>query len=1225
MNIVGARGNRGGVAEDEAPGRRNYLIGAKISQWRRNVRLWRQVRFTQVIDGVDVVYHGGPRNFEYDLIIAPGTDAAALEISLTGADALKLDNSGNLIAHTAAGDIIQHRPVAFQMVGGRRIEIAAAFHLNGTRIHFSIGEYDHSSPLILDPVIDYSTWAPGTLSALAADASGAAYVAGQVSGPVLPVTPGAYQNAALGAQTESSPHLFVAKFSPDGSTLLYCTYLGGSASDTGVSIAVDADGNAVIGGVTSSTDFPLTPGAYLAHNPGIKSISFVSKLSADGSALLWSTLLPSTGLTDVALNAGGKVFALTTPSDQTIVVTTSNAIATGNAYRWLGELDANGANLIYATYVPGLQATGLSGGMTIRPDGTVWIAGTGPGVDVPFYDYDQYCYNTVYPPAIATVIGIDPNASRVIKSFSIGGSVQDVGTGLQFDGAGNLYLAGYTCSPDFPGIDASLMKTPYPYNAVAFLAKVRQETQNASWTATQYAWPAQIATDAAGNTAMLAGSYLYYFDSLGNQVWSTFPYLDAGTVLTMDPKGRIYAGMTTAGGNSGNTANGWASAPSRFDWKSPSTSAQGVMRILPNGGTLAAYPQTIYLDSVTPMTHAYVLSLGGPTVPQPFAVSTTTPWLGLNAGNGSQEGTVYPLPYNGAGEDGVFLSLNSGQLPPGSYDGSFTITSPTLSNSPLTIPVHAVVKPPGSFPSDIPLEIAVEGSGGGWITLKSFLQNTLQIRGALNFQSSTPWIVPSSDGTDALIDESTLHGGLNTGKLTVGVAGNPQSPFAVTLDVLEGALSGKLMAGPGALSFLAQPGDALKNASVALWSTDNVRKPFTATSEAPWLTVSPPGGSAPQILSIAANPAGLQPGTYSTHIDVGSGTAANRGARIPVTLTIQNNVPFNIDPSAVAFRQLPTIPYGPPSPIQLTLTSAQAMSYQYRFDDSSLLTCSPGTSDTQTLSVPGMLTLPLQNCGSFDHGGWENLEFTTSGGDVREIPLAVAPPTLYSLISPGGIVNGATFAPGPMAPGSIVAIFGVDLAASALTNTAPLPVPPGNLVEIFPAADTKFGLFYQGPTQWTVQVPTDMQPGAYYLGVSTFETNLSPPVAFTVAATAPYIFIWGTNHGAILNADNSLNTAANPAAAGSGITVYLTGQGAVSPPVQTGLVAPSAPLSYVSHTTTATVDGSPVHVSFAGLAPGYVGLCQVNLDLPSGMALGEHKLLVNIGGVNSNGVLFETK
>jgi uncharacterized protein (TIGR03437 family) len=423
---------------------------------------------------------------------------------------------------------------------------------------------------------------------------------------------------------------------------------------------------------------------------------------------------------------------------------------------------------------------------------------------------------------------------------------------------------------------------------------------------------------------------------------------------------------------------------------------------------------------------------------------------------------------------------------------------------------------------------------------------------------------------------------------------------------------------PAILSFLAQPNDPPKHATVAVMASNTgARKSFSASSEAPWLSVSPSSGTMPQILSVIADPSGLQPATYSTHIDVTANQTANGGARIPVTFTIQEVVPFNVDPAAVAVRlPLCTGTQTTPQEATLILTSAQSMTYH-----------ATGVAGDQTGTTPGQLTLSLGSCGypGLSDGGYVNI--TTSGNNVVDVPVAYMAPGLVPLIEPGGIVNGATFAQGPVAPGSIASVFGVDLADSEyVTTSTPLPGGPpfGQGVSQIPygyvAPDDEYGYFYEGPLQWNIQIPATLQPGTYWLTIGS-----SGPVSFTVAPTAPYIFIWGSNHGAVQNEDYSQNTPQNPAAAGSVVLVYLTGQGAVNPPVPTRFAAPSSPLSKTVAATTATIDGSPTNVDFSGLAPGLVGLAQVNLDIPAGLPAGEHTLVIDIGGVQSNAVILDTK
>jgi hypothetical protein len=504
----------------------------------------------------------------------------------------------------------------------------------------------------------------------------------------------------------------------------------------------------------------------------------VSKLSADGSALLWSTLLPSPGLTGVAIDGSGNVLAVCTPLD-TGILTTPNAIVSGDRYRWLGELDSSGARLVYATYVPGLQSTSVTGGMAIGQDGTAWIGGTAPGFSILA---NGGCTSLPYPPTPAAVIGVDPNISRVVANVTIGGSGQNYGTSVGLDADGNIYLAGMTCSPDFPGINNSIGT-----GAPGFIVKLSPGAQARLWTATTPGWPMQLAADPSGNTTVLLALYpadaLYYFDSSGNQIWSTQYTGPTEPALTMDSQGRIYVGS-----DGGGTAGAWESGPSL------NYSRQGLMRILPHAGTLLVVPPTITLYDPAPpnpggpVIGPEVFSSGGTTLPQPFTVSTTTPWIKVSVppSFGPPTGVVTPLPNWYGSPAGTFnIAADGSQLQPGTYDGSITLAAPGFSNSPLTVPVHAVIQPPTTFINNlIPSEVVIVGSGGG-TTLGLYI--ALYILFNCKIISATPWITPTPDGTDAFIDDSSLPVGVSTGQVTITDANDPNSPHQVTVYVIEGS------------------------------------------------------------------------------------------------------------------------------------------------------------------------------------------------------------------------------------------------------------------------------------------------------------------------------------------------------------------------------------------------------------------------------------------------------
>ena len=217
-------------------------------------------------------------------------------------------------------------------------------------------------------------------------------------------------------------------------------------------------------------------------------------------------------------------------------------------------------------------------------------------------------------------------------------------------------------------------------------------------------------------------------------------------------------------------------------------------------------------------------------------------------------------------------------------------------------------------------------------------------------------------------------------------------------------------------------------------------------------------------------------------------------------------------------------------------------------------------------------------------------------------------------ISPNGIVNAAGFQT-PVAPGSVIAIFGSNLAAgSSAAPSIPLPTTLGG-VSALVNGSLHVPLFYVSPSQINAQLPYETP-----LGSATLTVNGSAPAQFTVAASAPGIVVYGTNRAVAVNQDYSLNAPDHPAQPGGWVTVYMSGQGAVNPAVASGAASPSSPVAVPVLPVTATIGGQAAEVLFAGLTPGGVGLFQVNLRVPT-LAAGDYPLIVTVGQARSNAPL----
>jgi hypothetical protein len=288
--------------------------------------------------------------------------------------------------------------------------------------------------------------------AVAVDAAGAAYVTGHTSSTDFPTTPGAFQTQDAGAS-----EVFVTKLNPAGSGLAYSTFLGGGNHDEGAAIAVDAAGRATVTGSTASTNFPVTPGA-LQTTFHYHEDAFVTRLSAGGSALVYSTFLGGTGVDGalgIALDAAGGAYVAgyTTSAD---FPTTPGAFQTGfggGLYDgFVAKLVPDGSALAYGTFLGG-RDWDIAQGVAVDGLGFAYVTGSTRSADFPVTPgaFDVSFNGGAPYPWDAFAVKLDPSGGALAYGTYLGGSGDDeVGAGPSVDGAGNAYLTGFTTSANFP-------------------------------------------------------------------------------------------------------------------------------------------------------------------------------------------------------------------------------------------------------------------------------------------------------------------------------------------------------------------------------------------------------------------------------------------------------------------------------------------------------------------------------------------------------------------------------------------------------------------------------------------------------------------------------------------------------------------------------------------------------------------------------------------------------
>ncbi len=448
MSLVGANPAPVVRGRDALPGKVSYYRGRDPSRWRTGVTLFGRVEYGEVYPGVTLAFYGKEGHLEYDFIVGPGADPGVIRFELKGAKSLRLDTDGNLVAEVAGREVVQRAPVLYQDVGGFRRSVRGRYLLKGKReVAFQIGEYEHSEPLVIDPVLVYSTFLGGSgddhAFAVAVDASDNVYVTGMTQSVDFPTAGTPPQGANAGGED-----VFVTKLAPD-SALIYSTYLGGSGNEWGTGIAVDGAGNAYVTGWTDSTDFPTAGVPSQAANIGNED-AFVTMLDPT-SALVYSTYLGGSGQdrgAGIAVDGAGNahVTGFTDSTDFPTAGTPSQVANAGNHRdAFVTKLDSTSA-LVYSTYLGGF-GDDMSTGIALDGSGNAYVTGSTNSTDFPIAGSASQPASSGFGDGFVTKLS---PTSALLYSTYLGGSANDSSNDIAVDGSGNAYVVGYTFSLDFP-------------------------------------------------------------------------------------------------------------------------------------------------------------------------------------------------------------------------------------------------------------------------------------------------------------------------------------------------------------------------------------------------------------------------------------------------------------------------------------------------------------------------------------------------------------------------------------------------------------------------------------------------------------------------------------------------------------------------------------------------------------------------------------------------------
>jgi len=571
MQLIGAAIQPHIKGHARLPGVSNYFVGKESQSWQTAVPHYAAVHYSDVYPGIDLRYYGNQRQLEYDFLITPGADPTAIRLAFEGADQLTVDTDGDLIINLGSSSFHMHKPIAYQDVQNVRRTVKAKYVLTEPGyISFQLVGYDPSVPLVIDPVLAYSSYLGGSAgdygNAIAVDGSGNAYVVGQAGSTNFPTTSGAFQPAISG--TLGYTDAFVTKINAAGTAIVYSTYLGGSGPDVALGVAVDSTGSAYVVGEESSSNFPVTSGAF--QTPQMGWDAFVVKLNPAGSGLTYASHFGSAGDDHglaIALDSAGNAYTTgwtTPPLDRSFPVL--NAFQPnyggGNNDAFVTKLNAAGSALVYSTYLGGgtilLNSTDDWGqGIAVDSAGSAYVVGATYSPDFPF---TTGAFNTPRNGLDVFVTKFSPAGSSLVYSARIGGNGRDNGLGIDVDASGNAYFTGYTESQDSSSTPEN---DGYPVTSGAFQRNgsfdafvTKLNPQGSGLVFSTYLGGAAdvdrgwgIAVDAAGNTYVVGDTNASDFPTVNAIQPAYGGGLGDAFVSKLSPSGSSLVYSTFLGGN----------------------------------------------------------------------------------------------------------------------------------------------------------------------------------------------------------------------------------------------------------------------------------------------------------------------------------------------------------------------------------------------------------------------------------------------------------------------------------------------------------------------------------------------------------------------------------------------------------------------------------------------------------------------------------------------------
>jgi hypothetical protein len=534
INLVGANPNPKVAGEVLQRGKANYFFGKDPKKWQTNVPTFKQVRYTDVYPGIDLVYYGNQSRVEHDFVVAPGADPSQVQFDIKGADHITVAPNGDLILQKGADEVRLQAPIVFQEFQGMHIAVTGQYAVqNSTRVAFALGAYDKTKALVIDPVLVYGTFLGGLANdqavGITVDSNGSAYVAGSTQSSNFPL-------AAQNGPAPSGTNVFLAKLDVSGSSLVYADYIGGNSEDYPSAMTMDSSNDVFITGYTYSGDYPMV-NAFQSSSTGGPD-AFITEVAPDGASLLYSTYLGGNSYeiaSSIALDATSNIYVagFTYSKDfPTANAFQAQVFANQNGgfgqYGFLTKLTPDGSALVYSTYFAGStnviqdcgqpcwpQPYGNITALAVDASGNAYVAGNTNTYNFPTTEGAYQVANSTNYDQQVGFAGKFTSSGNLAYATYFGATVNSyymAMSGIGVDTSGSAYLLGstYSWSNSVPVTTPNLCDPTVSSCSSGFLSKLDPTGSTLAYStflaANTDVNPQSLVVDVNGNAYVLSES-----------------------------------------------------------------------------------------------------------------------------------------------------------------------------------------------------------------------------------------------------------------------------------------------------------------------------------------------------------------------------------------------------------------------------------------------------------------------------------------------------------------------------------------------------------------------------------------------------------------------------------------------------------------------------------------------------------------------------------------------